>query len=68
MKVLIEEADEPNGLFFNKYSGIVLAETNDRYLVRHHFIFRTWIPKSNPLIRCVEIHNSAGKETLNKEE
>lgn len=58
MKVLIEEADEPNGLFFPKYTGIIIAETPQRYLVKHHIFLKSWIPKSNPLIRCVIIREA----------
>ena len=58
MKVLIEEADEPNGLFFAKYSGVVISETDQRYLVRHHLFFRSWIPKENPFVRCCKIFES----------
>ena len=57
-QVLVEEADEPNGLFFVKYKGEILAETEDRYLIRHHLMFRKWVPKKNPLIRCCIIKES----------
>ena len=70
MKVLVEEADEPNGLFFQKFTGKVLAETKDRYLIRHHLIFKEWIPKRNPLVRCMEIsripYEFNGKELVRK--
>jgi hypothetical protein len=52
MKVLVEESNIPNDLFYPMYTGVVLAETQERYLVRHHFILRSWVPKNSPCMKC----------------
>lgn len=63
MKVLVEEADEPNNLFFPKFSGKVIAETKERYLVRHHLFFKRWCPKDSPMMKCRIITQSPKYES-----
>lgn len=55
MKVLVEASSLPNDLFYTQYEGTVIAETEDRYLVRHHLFFKSWVPKHSPMMRCMEI-------------
>ena len=61
MKVLVEQTDFDRDLWYPLYSGIVLAETPERYLVKHHLIFRSWCPKNGGLMRCREIKKTSNK-------
>lgn len=56
MRVLIESRDGVSDLWFVDYEGEAIKETANRYLVRHHFILRSWIPKKGYLMRCEEIN------------
>jgi len=61
-RVLVMSRSINNELWSVEYSGRVLAETNDMYLVlKDGFlskVFRkaNWIPKSGYLMRCEEIN------------
>ena len=55
MKVLVEAREFDCDLWYKEYSGDAIAETTERYLVRHHLFFRSWVPKNGHLMKCREI-------------
>jgi len=61
MRVLIEEKQFLDGLWYPKFESDVLAETEERYLViRPTFYFgkKEWVPKNGGMMRCKEIKYS----------
>lgn len=52
MKVLVETRTINSELWFVSYMGDVIAETNDRYLVKKNRLINQWIPKKSYLMRC----------------